>query len=80
MYKSFIKSELLVDSNNAMWHHQYKQIKLFGISIKVEEMYSDELDHIELHHANNLKAYQGEKIGFKSSNKVDENSEEPIDE
>lgn len=78
MYKSFIKSELLVDSNNAMWHHQYKQIKLFGISIKVEEMYSDEQDHIELHHSSSLNAYQGDKIGFKTSSKID--TEENIEE
>lgn len=78
MIKSIIRSELLIDDNNTMWHHQYKQTRLFGMPIRTEEMYSDEQDHIELHHFSSLNAYQGDKIGFKTSSKIDieENIEE----
>lgn len=82
MYKSIIKSQLVIDDNNIMWHHQSKQILIFGIPLILKEMISDEQDHINLHHSSSLNAYQGDKIGFKTSNKVtsSEDLEEIIDE
>lgn len=78
MYKAIIKSELLVDNNHKMWHYQYKKIKLFGIPLKVEEIYSDEQSYLELHSSSSLDINQGDKIGFKICSKIDQ--EETIEE